>query len=134
MIPNAHKIHWLQGAGLFPLPDKPAGIELMSAIAEKSCLAWNRLHPIGTPVKCYRSYGDEKTAFHSVTRSASWVMGGHSAMVMVDGHDGAYALTHVVPLVGRAEVTGQANLLTLQSCVTMVLQDLVGTHGEEVAA
>lgn len=123
------KNHWLQVHGL----NEPPGAKLMASLAEQSVLAWNRLYPRGTPVKCYRSYGNEQTAFHSVTRSEAWVMGGHSAMVMIEGHGGGFALTHMEPLCASSEVTGQPNLITLQSCVTMVLQDLATPHGEEVA-
>lgn len=132
-FPSPHKIAWLQQQGLFPPADKTPGVELMTAMNNRRVEAWNRLYPVGTPVKCYRCYGDEKSAFLSRTRSEAYMMGGHSGMVLVDGHSGGYALTHVQPLVGAAEVTGQINLNSLDAAVVMVLGDLTGVHGEGVA-
>jgi hypothetical protein len=128
------KLHWLQARGLFPNLAASPGIELMSALAQQTMREWNKAFPIGTPVWCFRTYGDERTAYHSVTTSEAWIQDGHSALIWVEGQEQPLALTHVTPLLGRAEVPGQRNLQTLKSCVTMVLQDLAGAHGEEVAA
>lgn len=65
--------------------------------AEASCTAWNRYYTVGTRVRVYRLLGDEASAIDTTTTSEAWVMGGHSAMVMVHGLSGGHALTHVKP-------------------------------------
>lgn len=106
------KIQWLQVHGLFPADVTP-GVEAMTVMAEKAVERWNKTCPVGTSVKCYRTYGDEKTSFLSTTRSEAWVMGGHTAVVKIAGKAGGYALTHLEPYVSRGEVPGQPNLLDL---------------------
>lgn len=110
------KIQWLQTQGLYPVSVTP-GAELMAVMADKAAQRWNQVCPAGTAVKVYRTYGEEKSAFLSTTRSAAWVMGGHMAVVKVEGEAGGYALTHLVPYVSRSEVSGQANLLSLEKGV-----------------
>ena len=85
----------------------------MASMAAKQVESWNKLFPLGTPVRVYRIYQEEKTAFNSKTRSAAWVMGGHSAMVMVEGQAGGHCLTHLEPLHALGEVTGQANIISV---------------------
>lgn len=60
---------------------------------------WNAQHPIGTAVTVTDDFG--KTS-ESKTRSAAWVMGGHSAMILLEGVSGGYMLERVVPSVGGA--------------------------------
>lgn len=69
--------------------------------AGESCHTWNSLYPVGTRVRVYRLLGIESSAVDTVTTSQAWVMGGHSAMVMVRGLSGGYALTHVRPLMAQ---------------------------------
>lgn len=63
---------------------------------EKQAAAWNAAHPVGTPVTVQRDLG---ALLETKTRSEAWVMGGHSAMVMVDGIAGGYMLERVTPRV-----------------------------------
>lgn len=115
------KLHWLQEHGLAPKLDQPTGAALMQSMAAQAVAAWNHTFPIGTKVKVYRIYGDEATAYETTTASEAWVMGGHSAMVKVQGAAGGMALTNVEPLVSRSEVGGQTNLQQLKDCVKLVL-------------
>lgn len=56
--------------------------------------AWNAAHPVGTPIRFWP--GDREGAGRSSwTRSEAWLLGGHTAVVMVRGHSGCVALTHV---------------------------------------
>ncbi len=55
---------------------------------------WNRSHRIGTPVIVVR---DDKSEFQTVTRSDAWLLGGHSAVIQVEGIAGAYSLSRVSP-------------------------------------
>lgn len=48
--------------------------------------------PIGTPVIVHRDNGDR---LKTHTRSAPWLMGGHSWVVQVEGIAGCYALSHI---------------------------------------
>jgi hypothetical protein len=73
------------------------------ASAEQAAVdAWNRYHPIGTPVVAYPgcrpedSWNPEKvTRIVTSTRSKAIVLGGHTAVVWVHGHGACIALTHV---------------------------------------
>lgn len=58
--------------------------------------AWNSRHPVGTPVTYWPGVkqGPGRT---SRTRTPAWVVGGHSAVVSVEGYAGGIALTHVHP-------------------------------------
>lgn len=62
---------------------------------------WNHRHPIGTAVVAFPgarpSVGTAVTGLFSVTASEAWVLGGHTAVVMVKGHGAVIALTHVDP-------------------------------------
>lgn len=50
--------------------------------------SWNEKHPIGTPVTRYRLVNPLADPVQTKTRSLAWVMGGHTAMVMVEGQAG----------------------------------------------
>ncbi|MFD5900966.1 hypothetical protein ACFWHG_05640 [Streptomyces microflavus] len=62
---------------------------------------WNAQYPVGTPVFAYpgcRPEDDPKcTQLTTRTRSAASVLGGHTAVVWVDGHSACISLTHVDP-------------------------------------
>lgn len=56
---------------------------------------FNELVPVGSPVLYWpgvRSGEGRK----SVTRSAAWILGGQTPVVMVEGYSGGIALTHVM--------------------------------------
>jgi hypothetical protein len=56
--------------------------------------AWNKAHPVGSQVTLRLDNG---TGVQTKTRSAAWVMGGHTAVVMVEGKTGGWALDRVTP-------------------------------------
>lgn len=60
-----------------------------------AALMWSATHSEGTPVRYYPRKGSREFR-ETTTRSAAWVMGGHSAMVMVEGVSGGVSLDHVV--------------------------------------
>ena len=59
---------------------------------------WNAKHPIGTPVTHYKFIHPQREGTETKTRSEAWIMGGHSAMVMVEGVAGGVDLESVKPL------------------------------------
>lgn len=67
---------------------------------------WNALYPVGSPVTAYpgcRPEDDSKcTRLVTRTRSAASVLGGHTAVVWVEGHGACIKLTHVDPQSGGA--------------------------------
>lgn len=67
---------------------------------------WNAQYPVGTPVTAYpgcRPEDDPKcTRLVTHTRTAASVLGGHTAVVWVDGHSSCISLTHVDPAPGAA--------------------------------
>lgn len=57
---------------------------------------WNDAHPIGTPVWYWPGLREDGIeAEHSTTRTAASVLGGHTAVVWVEGRGDCIALTHV---------------------------------------
>lgn len=67
---------------------------------QRAAEAWNREYPVGTPVIRYKLIKPLREPQITVTREAAWLMGGHTAMVMVMGVSGGVTLESVVPLVG----------------------------------
>lgn len=53
---------------------------------------WNRLNPEGTKVNVRK---DDGSTLETVTRSPAWLMGEHTAVVLVDGIAGGYMLERV---------------------------------------
>ncbi|MEU0102434.1 hypothetical protein [Streptomyces sp. NPDC006267] len=74
-----------------PIPDT----EHLAVVAAR----WNSLYPVGTPVTAYpgcRPEDDPKDErLVTRTRSAASVLGGHTAVVWVEGHGACIKLTHV---------------------------------------
>jgi hypothetical protein len=60
--------------------------------AEAAARDWNTKHRIGTLVEVRLDGGSLK---ETKTRSEAWVMGGHSAVVMLEGIAGGYSLRRV---------------------------------------
>jgi hypothetical protein len=58
---------------------------------------FNEHVPEGTPVLFWPG-AREGEGRKSATRSPAWLLGGHSPVVMVEGHPGGIALTHVCPV------------------------------------
>lgn len=62
---------------------------------------WNRRNPVGTPVVAFpgaRPSVDEcVTGLFTATRTEAWVLGGHTAVVMVKGYSACIATSHVDP-------------------------------------
>lgn len=63
--------------------------------------AWNRLHPVGTPVVAYPGIkpvaefaGWSCTRLETTTRSMAWMLGSEP-VVMVHGYAGGIALSHI---------------------------------------
>lgn len=57
---------------------------------------WNKAHLVGTPVRVWTG-AREGDGTPTRTRSAASVLGGHTAVVWVEGHGACIALTHVDP-------------------------------------
>lgn len=53
---------------------------------------WNRLNAEGTKVNVEK---DDGSVLETVTRSQAWLMGEHTAVVLVDGIAGGYMLERV---------------------------------------
>jgi len=56
---------------------------------------FNKAKPIGSPVTYYELIDPPAKPFHTNTRTEAWVMGGHSAMVMVEGISGGVCVDHI---------------------------------------
>ena len=64
---------------------------------EKTVAEWNAKYPVGTPVTRYKLIAPLREPTETKTRSEAWIMGGHSAMVMVEGVSGGVCLESVKP-------------------------------------
>lgn len=71
------------------------------AAQQKAVDAFNSKFPVGQYVNVRLDSGEEMT---TVTRSPAQLLGGHTAVIWVDGIAGAYLLNRVTPLV-REEQT-----------------------------
>jgi hypothetical protein len=63
-----------------------------SKAAQELCDRWNKLHPEGSAVTVTK---DDGSKLETTTRSEAWVLGGHTAVIMVVGISGGYSLTRV---------------------------------------
>jgi hypothetical protein len=59
---------------------------------QKRVDAWNSAHPVGTPVVRYKLINPKREPVTTATRSAAWLMGGHTGVVMVEGIAGGISL------------------------------------------
>jgi hypothetical protein len=70
-------------------------------VTDLTAAQWNERYPIGTPVVAYPGLRpeDDPKGERLITRTSSkaWVLGGHTAVVFVDGHGACINLTHVDP-------------------------------------
>jgi hypothetical protein len=95
--------------------------------ADAAAVAWNERYAVGCPVLAFPGSRDGR-ALNTRTRSAAWVMGGHSAVVMVEGYAGGIALSHVEPIPrspeGPDEELREAESLTpIQQAAKLSLTD-----------
>lgn len=65
------------------------------AALQREVEEWNAQYSEGTTVTLVNDRGNK---IETKTRSEAWVMGGHSAMIMVDGIAGGYLLERVKPV------------------------------------
>lgn len=65
---------------------------------------WMARYPVGAVVRYWPGVR-EGVGIASRTRSLPWVLGGHTPVVMVEGHAGGVALTHVEPCEGLGLLT-----------------------------
>jgi hypothetical protein len=60
----------------------------------KSVHLWNDAHAVGAKVEVTLDDGSLK---ETTTTSEAWLMGGHTAVIMLEGISGAYSLARVRP-------------------------------------
>lgn len=75
---------------------------------------WNARYPIGTPVTAYPGVRPEDgpgECLNTRTRRVAQVLGGHTAVVWVDGHGACIALSHVNPVQPADDYTPPAKYL-----------------------
>jgi len=62
-----------------------------AAMLQEYCDDWNRKYPIGTEVLYQPVMGQPECTFHK-TRSAAYVLSGHTAAIFLDGVSGCVSL------------------------------------------
>lgn len=63
-------------------------------VAANDLEAWNRLYPVGTAVVLTKDNGD---TVETTTRAPAKMLGGHTAVIWLDGFGGCWALDRVTP-------------------------------------
>jgi hypothetical protein len=66
--------------------------DIQNEKATRQAAEWNEKHAIGTPV-IYR--GDSRGEFHANTRSEASVLGGHTAVIWLEGKSGCVSLDFI---------------------------------------
>lgn len=75
-----------------------------SPVAERRAVEkWNKNHPIGTLVRYWRGELSGAPSGTGRTRSLAEVLGGHTAVVWIEGCRGCVALSHVEVVTGAQE-------------------------------
>lgn len=74
---------------------------------DREVAEWNATVPVGAAVRYWPGWRQGE-GIRSRTRSQAWVLGGHCAVVMVEGAAGGIALTHVQP-VPASRQSGEAS-------------------------
>ena len=84
---------------------------------------WNARVPVGTPVRYWPIRGHKQTR-DIRTRSAAWMLGGHTLVVMIDDQSGGVAVSHlrVLPQVVATLARGDQ----LESPVYVIFDSLPG--------
>ena len=62
--------------------------------AQRKVDAFNHAHPVGTPVRVYPGVLNGRSD-DTCTKTKALVLGGHTAVVWVEGHSSCIALSHV---------------------------------------
>lgn len=70
---------------------KPA-LALKGMKGIKAVQGWNRIVAVGSPVDVVMDDGAIK---ETKTQSEAWMLGGHTAVIMLEGISGAYSLARV---------------------------------------
>lgn len=74
---------------------------------------FNARYPVGTPVVAYPGArpGDQSgwgyRRLETRTTTGAWLLGGHTPVVMVEGHAACIALTHIDPTAAYAATRGE---------------------------
>lgn len=66
---------------------------------QSQCDTFNEAYPVGSPVHVKMDSGELRD---TVTRSNAEVLGGHSAVIWLEGISGCYLLDRVLPQIGGA--------------------------------
>lgn len=72
----------------------PDAAEIRDDVPAAAVQDWNARLRVGTPVVAYPGTRDGE-CLTTTTRTAAWVLSGHTAVVMVEGHAACIAPTHV---------------------------------------
>ncbi|GHE33066.1 hypothetical protein GCM10017673_39980 [Streptosporangium violaceochromogenes] len=87
----------LTAADLLALLRGVGQVEAGQVTPAQAVAAWNAAHPVGTPVRYWTDVreGEGKCGR---TRTPASVLGGHTAVVWMEGEPSCVALTHVAPI------------------------------------
>ncbi len=61
---------------------------------ERLVSIWNRRHPVGTAIDFTAIKRVAETTTRHNTRSPAWLLGGHTAVVLLEGRTGAVSIEH----------------------------------------
>jgi hypothetical protein len=67
----------------------------MKASPEQQVRDWNEIFPVGQQILYWKGVAGDGPGTEGVTRNAAEVLGGHTAVVWVEGVPGCIALSHI---------------------------------------
>lgn len=82
-----------------PAPKRPNLAQL-----EKQCAIWNAAYPIGTTVSFEFIRGEGET-YRGKSKTEAQVMGGHTAVIWLEGKSGCLNLDHCTAVAGDDNAT-----------------------------
>jgi hypothetical protein len=103
--------------------------QLSQAKLERRCREFNERCPVGTPVHLVNDHGQVE---HTRTRSAAWVLGGHTAVVAVEGRAGGYLLERITP--PRAAAEGLPVDAAVRTGVVVAVEEAMARMGYAFAS
>lgn len=65
---------------------------------------WNRLYPVGTPVRFWLLEPGNGRGVATKTRTPAWALGHGAVVVCIEGRSGGVAITHLAPIATAAHV------------------------------
>lgn len=108
-----------------PAPKRPTVAKL-----QKQCDKWNAAHPEGTTVS-YESIIGEGETHRGKSRSEAQVVGGHSAVIWLEGYSGWVCLDHCTAVAAEVAAVAAAVAAAEVAGAVPVMKVTFGDYGQD---